>query len=124
MRLLVLSTAASRDEAESIARYLVEGGLAACVNILPVTSVYRWKGGLERSGEHLLLMKTRAEAFEGLKAAIVSRHSYEVPEVIACPITKGHAPYLAWLDGSVTTRPRPTPRSGRRGGPRHPRTRR
>lgn len=101
-RLVVLSTVARAEDAERIGRALVERGLAACVNVLPaVTSIYRWKGTLEKEEERLLLIKTRAERFEALKQALVSLHPYEVPEVLALPIADGHQPYLDWLDESV-----------------------
>ena len=98
-RLLALSTVASAQDAERIARALVERGLAACVNVVPgVVSVYRWKGQVEREDELLLVIKTRAERFPALREALVGLHPYEVPELIALPIQAGHAPYLAWLD--------------------------
>ena len=100
-RLVVLSTVAGAEDAERIARAVVERGLAACVNVLPqVTSIYRWKGALERDEERLLVMKTTADRFEALRQAVVELHPYEVPEVIALRIQAGHEPYLAWLDES------------------------
>jgi periplasmic divalent cation tolerance protein len=104
-QLVVLCTVGKPDEAEGIARALVEGRLAACVNVVPrIVSVYRWKGAVERDEESLLVIKTRAERFEALRAAIVARHAYEVPEIVALPLVGGHAPYLAWLDESVAER--------------------
>jgi len=101
-RLVVLSTVGKAEDAERIGRALVERGLAACVNVLPaVTSIYRWKGTVEKDEERLLLIKTRAERFEALRQALVSLHPYEVPEVLALPIADGHQPYLDWLDESV-----------------------
>jgi periplasmic divalent cation tolerance protein len=101
-RLVVLSTVGGEEEAERIAERLVEQGLAACVNVLPgVVSFYRWKGRLERDVERLLLIKTRGERFEALREAIVALHPYEVPEIVALPVTAGHAPYLEWLDAAV-----------------------
>jgi periplasmic divalent cation tolerance protein len=98
-RLLALSTVGNAQDAERIARALVERGLAACVNVVPgVVSVYRWKGQVEREGELLLVIKTRAERFDALREALVGLHPYEVPELIALPIQRGHAPYLDWLD--------------------------
>jgi periplasmic divalent cation tolerance protein len=100
--LVVLSTVGTAEDAQRIARALVERGLAACVNVLPgVTSVYRWQGRIETEPEHLLVIKTTAEGFEPLRAALVSLHPYEVPEVVALPVRGGHGPYLAWLDASV-----------------------
>lgn len=99
-RLIVFTTVGKAEDAEWIAREVVDRGLAACVNILsPVTSVYRWKGEVEKNEEVLLLMKTTGERFEALREAVVSMHTYEVPEVVAVPIEAGHEPYLAWLDG-------------------------
>jgi len=101
--LVVLSTVGTGEDAERIARELVERGLAACVNVLPgVTSIYRWKGQVERDGEHLLLIKTRAERFEALRTAILSLHPYQLPEVIALSIDAGHAPYLAWMSDATS----------------------
>jgi periplasmic divalent cation tolerance protein len=101
-RIVVLSTVGKPEEAEAIARALVERGLAACVNIVPrVVSVYRFKGTVERDEERLLLIKTRRERFEALRAALVALHPYEVPEAIAIPVEGGHQPYLDWLDENV-----------------------
>jgi periplasmic divalent cation tolerance protein len=100
--IVVLCTVGGLDEAEGIARAVVERGLAACVTVVPsVVSHYRWKGALQRDEERLLLIKTRRERFEGLRAAIVALHPYELPEIIALPVECGHAPYLAWLDEGV-----------------------
>ena len=100
---LVLSTVASAEDGERLARALVEKRVAACVNVLPaVTSFYRWEGKLQRGEERLLLIKTRADRFEELRQALVELHPYEVPEVIALPITAGHGPYVSWLDECVS----------------------
>ena len=101
-RLVVLSTVGKAEDAERIGRALVERGLAACVNVLPaVTSIYRWKGKVEKDEERLLVIKTRRDRFEALREALVALHPYELPETIVLPIDAGHAPYLAWLDESV-----------------------
>jgi periplasmic divalent cation tolerance protein len=100
--LVALTTVATEADAERIARSLVEKGLAACVNVVPgVVSFYRWKDGIERDQEWLLVIKTRGERFEALKTALVAEHPYEVPELVALPIAAGHQPYLDWLDSSV-----------------------
>jgi periplasmic divalent cation tolerance protein len=67
-----------------------------------VTSIYRWKGEVCRDEERLLVIKTRADRLEALREALVGFHPYEVPELVALPIAAGHAPYLAWLDESVS----------------------
>jgi periplasmic divalent cation tolerance protein len=99
---IVLCTAGSEDEARKIARHLVEQRLAACVNIVPrVESIYRWQGKVESSGEWLLLIKTTAERFPSVLAAIRALHSYEIPECVAIGIEDGSANYLEWIDQSV-----------------------
>jgi periplasmic divalent cation tolerance protein len=101
-RLVVLCTVGKVEDAEWMAREVVERHLAACVNVLPpMTSVYRWKGEIERTEEVLMVIKTTADRFDALREAILSMHNYELPEVIAIQITAGHAPYLAWLDAAV-----------------------
>ena len=103
--LVAFTTVANQDDAERIARSLVEKGLAACVNVVPgVLSFYRWKGALERDQEWLLVIKTRGERFEALRTALVAEHPYELPELIALPIAAGHQPYLDWLQSSVGDR--------------------
>ena len=99
---LVLSTVGSAADGERIARALVERRLAACVNLLPgVLSVYRWQGEVRQEQEWLLLVKTREQALPSLRAALVSLHPYELPELVALPISAGHEPYLRWIDDSL-----------------------
>jgi len=100
--MVVLTTAAGAEEAELIARTLVEERLAACANVVEgVTSIFRWKGVLAREREALVLLKTTAGEVEGLRRRLVELHSYEVPEVIAFRIETGHGPYLDWLGAEV-----------------------
>jgi periplasmic divalent cation tolerance protein len=102
---LVLTTAGSEEEAQEIARNLVERRLAACVNILPqVSSVYRWQGEVEEAREWLLLVKTTAESFDQVREAIAELHSYELPECICLVIEDGSVNYLQWIDQSVLAR--------------------
>ena len=102
-RLVVISTAPRAEDAEFIARELVERRLAACVNVLPpMTSIYRWRGEVERAEEVLMVVKTTEDRFEAVRDALVKGHSYDVPEVLALEVKAGHAPYLAWLDESVS----------------------
>jgi len=100
--LLILTTVGNEEDAAVLARSLVEERVAACVNILgPMRSFYRWKGNLEEESERLLLIKTRTDRFVALEAAMKKLHPYEVPELVAMPITAGSAAYLGWVDESV-----------------------
>ena len=102
-RIVALTTVATAEDGERIARALVERRLAACVNVVPgVVSVYRWKGEVCRDEERLLVVKTRRDRLEALREALVSIHPYELPELVALPVEAGHGPYLAWLDESVS----------------------
>ena len=96
--IVVLITAPGEDEAARIARALVEGRLAGCVNILKgVRSVYSWEGRVEDSPEVLMIVKTRRELFGPLSAKVRELHSYSVPEIISFPVAEGSADYLNWL---------------------------
>ena len=100
---IVLTTASSRDEAKRIAKALVEGRLAACVNLVDgVESIYRWQGEVEEAAEVLLLIKTNVEKLEALETAVRRLHSYEVPEFLIFEVNGGSAAYLKWLDDSLT----------------------
>jgi len=95
---VVFVTVPNQDIAASMAKVLVEEKLVACVNILPgVRSIYAWQGKLCDEAELLCVLKTRRTLFPTLRERVVAMHPYEVPEVIALPITAGHEPYLAWL---------------------------
>lgn len=96
--IVVFNTCGSAEEADVIARMLVERHLAACVNILPpVRSIYRWQERIEESTEWLLLIKTAQSRFAELSEALRAAHSYEVPEIMALPVLEGSPAYLAWL---------------------------
>jgi periplasmic divalent cation tolerance protein len=101
-KILVFCSVSSHSEAKSIARTLVEEKLAACVAIQPlVESVYRWQGNVEVAEEYLLLIKTRASLWDALRGRILQLHSYDVPELIAVPVTHGNPAYLEWIDEST-----------------------
>jgi periplasmic divalent cation tolerance protein len=101
-KILVLTTAGSKDEARKIGRALVERLLAACVNVVPqVGSIYRWEGEIEEAEEWLLIIKTTRAAFERIRDAIVELHSYDVPECVAISIESGSSAYLNWVGESV-----------------------
>lgn len=96
--ILVTTTASTKEDAAKIAAALLEGRLAACVQILgPIESRYWWNGKIEQSTEWLCLIKTIRGKFPAVEAAIRSNHSYEVPEIVACPIELGSELYLEWL---------------------------
>ena len=99
---LVLVTTGSQEEAERMARALVDSRMAACVNIVPgLRSVYRWEGKIWDEGEFLLLIKTQMALFRQVEGTIKEIHSYEVPEIIAIPIIQGSETYLNWLREST-----------------------
>lgn len=95
----ISTTTETREEAQRIARYLVDQKLAACVQITgPIESTYRWKGKVETAAEWLCLIKTHESLFKKVEAAIKKLHPYETPEIIAVPIVRGSKEYLKWID--------------------------
>jgi periplasmic divalent cation tolerance protein len=110
-KIVVLSTFASSEEAQRVARALVEKRLAACVNVMPgVRSVYRWKDNagkdaIEEAEEVLLVIKSSRALLEELKEEIERMHSYEVPEVIALSVVDGSERYLAWMNRELAHKP-------------------
>lgn len=100
--LVVLTTVESREQAETIARMLVERQLAGCVQIVgPIISVYRWQGAVETAGELLLLIKTRSSIYPDLERTLIDIHPYQTPEIIALPVEAGFQGYLSWLVDST-----------------------
>jgi len=99
--IVVLITAGSEEEGRKIAELLVKEKKGACVNILPgVESLFRWKGRIDSARECLLLVKTRAALLPEIIRLVKGIHSYELPEIIALPITGGSEDYLRWLDSA------------------------
>ncbi len=98
----ISTTTATKEEAQKIARYLIEQKLAACAQILgPIESTYVWKDKVETAGEWLCLIKTREALFDKVANAIKKLHPYETPEIIAVPIKQGSAQYLQWIEHSL-----------------------
>jgi periplasmic divalent cation tolerance protein len=98
----VVTTTSQRVEADRIAFALIEGRLAACVQVLgPIRSTYRWQDKIEVAEEWQCLAKSRRELYGRIEEAIRRYHSYEVPEILAIPILAASPSYLAWLDGQV-----------------------
>jgi periplasmic divalent cation tolerance protein len=101
--LLVLTNLPDAGSARALADQIVSARLAACVNILaPCRSVYRWQGKLEDAEEVPLLIKTSAERYPELEAAIRAGHPYELPEIIAVPLSQGLPAYLDWVAAETT----------------------
>ena len=95
---MLMTTAATRDEAAKIAKLLIEENLAACVQLLPIESFYIWHGKSQNEAEVLLLVKTRRHLFNTAIARIKTVHSYALPEIVGVPFTAGLAEYLSWID--------------------------
>lgn len=98
---IVYITAGSQKEAKKIGRILVEERLAACVNIFPITSIFRWKGDIEEAHEFGIIVKTKTQKVKDIEKRIKEIHSYEVPCVISLKIDEGSADYIKWIDESV-----------------------
>ena len=100
--MLIVFTTVPGGEAEALAAAIIDAKLAACVEILPsMTSIYVWKGKLEKETENLLLIKTLTEKYDALERFITEHHSYDVPEIVAIDAAKVSQPYLEWMHTSI-----------------------
>lgn len=99
--LVVLITAKDKAEARRVARKLLQKKLAACVNFLPVESMFIWEGEIQEEDEVLMVVKTRIDAFDELMTTVKIAHSYDTPEIIGTPIVLGSREYLKWIDNEV-----------------------
>src|SRR5688572_31905489 len=100
---VVLVTAPSQEVAEQITTTIVQERLAACGNIVPgIISIYRWQDEVQRDAEVLIVFKTTQETVQRLAERVKELHPYEVPEVIALPVTAGSPEYLRWVAASAT----------------------
>jgi len=100
--LILVLTTAPDDEAEALARTLVEERLAACVNVhAPMTSLYWWKGKIERDAERQIVIKTTRDRLEALTARLFELHSYELPELLVVPVVGGSEAYVDWVKAST-----------------------
>lgn len=99
---IVLVTVATEPEGNAIASALLEARLAACISMTQIKSIYRWQGKIENETEWQLIVKTDLSQFPAIEAKIKAVHSYEVPEIIAVPITAGSESYLSWIGENVT----------------------
>ncbi|KAL2480261.1 Protein CutA [Abeliophyllum distichum] len=100
--IVVYVTVPNKEAGKKLAESIVKERLAACVNRVPgVESVYEWKGEIQTDSEELLIIKTRESLLDALTEHVRNNHEYEVPEVIALPITGGNLQYLEWLKNST-----------------------
>jgi len=101
--LLVITNLPDVPSAERLAQQLIEAHAAACVNQLaPCTSTYRWQGKIETATEVPLLIKTTPDAYPRVEKLIRAAHPYELPEIIAVPVTAGLPAYLDWVSGQTS----------------------
>ncbi len=98
---IIYITAGDMAEARKIGRQLVEERLAACVNIFPITSIFRWKDNIDEANEFGIFVKTRSEKVKDIEKRVKEIHSYEVPCVLSFSIEEGSAEYLKWINESV-----------------------
>ena len=99
--LAVFTTVASREEALTLAKALVERRLAACAQIEPIESVYRWEGAVRHEGEFRIVFKTVAERYAEVEAAIRELHSYDLPAIHALAVDEADARYAGWVKDEV-----------------------
>jgi len=98
----VFTTTEKKEDAEKIAKALVEKRLAGCIQIVgPIVSTYWWKGNVETAGEWLCFIKSKKTLYDELEKAIRDIHPYETPEIIAIPIISGSKGYLEWLNNEL-----------------------
>ncbi|MCX7995818.1 MAG: divalent-cation tolerance protein CutA [candidate division WOR-3 bacterium] len=98
----IFTTVEKKEDAEKIARSVVEKRLGGCVQILgPIKSTYWWKGKIETAEEYLCIVKSKKDLYDKLEKAIKEIHPYETPEIIALPIIAGYEGYLRWLNGEL-----------------------
>jgi len=103
---LILTTVPEGELGDTIARRLIEERVAACVNVCaPMTSLYRWRGIVEREAERQLVIKTTREHVLAVQACIAELHSYELPEFMVLAVADGSTAYLDWVQGEVTGKP-------------------
>ena len=99
---LVFVTAASENEAHTIANSLLDARLAACVSLTPIQSIYRWQGSIHNDTEYQLTIKTDLALFEQIAAQITQQHSYDLPEIIAVPMVESTKEYGRWIKDQVS----------------------
>ncbi len=96
--IIVTTTTSTKDEAKQLASILLEKELAACIQINPIESIYRWKGEIECEEEFRLTIKSKVAHYDEIEKMIKENHSYEVPQIVMTLIDKGSDEYLNWID--------------------------
>lgn len=98
-----VTTTDSRTAADALARSAVEARVAACGQVMgPISSTYWWEGQVETAEEFYVVFKTTADRYPALEQHVRANHSYDVPELVATPITAGNPDYLAWVTTETT----------------------
>jgi periplasmic divalent cation tolerance protein len=98
--LLVVTTVGHRDEARSLARTLVERGLAACAQISEIESYFAWQGAVQHDPEFRVLFKVATAQYDAVEQAIRELHSYQLPAIHAIPVERAYEPYRAWVEAN------------------------
>ena len=98
---VLMTTTDSQQEANRLSELLVRKKLAPCVQSLPITSTYTWKGELVKDSEWLLLIKTRSNKYKEIEALLLTHHSYDIPEIVLLPVDAGYSGYLSWIDENM-----------------------
>lgn len=98
---VVITACPSEDEANTLARALIDRRLAACVQANPITSTYHWQGKVEQAEEVRLLIKTTSASFGKISEVIQHTLSYETPEILSVPVIDGLPEYLNWIDAET-----------------------
>lgn len=98
---VIITTTDSEEVAEKICVKLVSEGLAACVQQMPIKSMYKWKGEVQCDDEIILLIKTSVAVSENAIKAIKETHTYDLPEIIEIPVTGGLPGYLEWINSET-----------------------
>jgi periplasmic divalent cation tolerance protein len=103
---VILTTVPAGGKGEQIAQALVEERLAACVNVLaPMTSIYRWRGAVERDTEQQLIIKTSSGRVAAVQARLAALHPYDLPEFVVLSVADGSAAYLEWIGQETSDDP-------------------
>jgi periplasmic divalent cation tolerance protein len=94
---IVMTSVPDQEQAEKMAKAVLEARLAACVQIQGITSHYWWNGKINKDAEQLICFKTSADKYDALEKAIIANHSYDTPEILQVPVVAGFEKYLGWI---------------------------